>query len=68
MKKKGFPLKIILLLTVFCLYGILKMSSAIVELTKNTESSQKEQNIKLHSTEHLGSPAISYIKSSAKTK
>lgn len=68
MKKNGFPLKMFLLLTVFCLYGILKMSSAIVELTKNTGSSQKEQNIKLHRTEHLGLPAISYIKSSAKTK
>jgi hypothetical protein len=68
MKKNGFPLKMISLLTVFCLYGILKMSSAIVELAKNTDSSQKEQNIKLHSSEHLGSAAISYIKSSAKTK
>jgi hypothetical protein len=68
MKKNGSPLKMILLLTVFCLYGILKMSSAIIELTKDTESSQKEQKHKIAQYRTFGSPVISYIKSSAKTK
>lgn len=64
MKKIGFPVKLFLLVSLFTVYGIFKISNAIAALSHDARRSMNEQHLIVKTRSYTGLPVVSVSKNS----